>query len=61
VVYSVANKEGKIINQMNINLRKPIMMHDFCITKNYSVICDMPLVFDPARITENKFIFYLDH
>ena len=61
VVYSVADQKGNIINRMDINLRKPIMMHDFCITKNYSVICDMPLVFDPTRITQNQFIFYLDH
>ena len=37
------------------------MMHDFCITENYSIICDMPLVFDPKRVIESKFIFYLDH
>ena len=45
-------KEGKIISTMQItkeDMPYPIMMHDFSITENYSILLDLPLVFDEER------------
>ncbi len=58
--YAVADSNRKIICSMKINLKRPIMMHDFCITENYSIICDLPLVFEPKRIINGEFVFYFD-
>ena len=59
--YAVADHNSNILTRMTIDLPRPIMMHDFCITQNYSIICDMPLIFDPKRIANDSFVFYFDN
>lgn len=41
----VLDKSGAVTHATTIELPRPVMMHDFAITKNYSVFMDLPLVF----------------
>lgn len=45
--YGVVSKEGELIRNIPVPLDNPIMMHDFAITENYSIIMDLPFIFDP--------------
>ena len=36
-----------MVRDIPVPLPQPIMMHDFAITRNYALILDVPLVFDP--------------
>lgn len=55
--YSVVSSEGKLIRSTDIGLSRPIMMHDFAITENFSIFMDHPLEFTPKDIVSGKFAF----
>ena len=57
VAYSVVSKEGELLRTVDIGIKRPIMMHDFAITSNYSVFMDHPLEFTPREILSGKFAF----
>ena len=44
VSYSVISKDGKLVSTMDVGISKPVMMHDFVITRNYTIFFDCPLV-----------------
>ncbi len=44
--YYVVNAEGELVHKLAIDLPAPVMMHDFIITKDYSVFLDSPIVFN---------------
>ena len=48
VHYGVADKSGRVVHSTTIDIPRPVMMHDFAITKNYSIFMDLPLTFTPA-------------
>lgn len=48
--YSVYGPNGQRVVTQGIDLGKPVMTHDMAITENYSVLLDLPLVFDPTNI-----------
>jgi carotenoid cleavage dioxygenase-like enzyme len=50
--HSVIDKDGNLVKTVGIKLPKPVMMHDFAITENYSVLMDMPVVFDLPQLME---------
>jgi carotenoid cleavage dioxygenase-like enzyme len=43
--YYVADKDGKLTVRTKVPLKRPIMMHDFAVTKTRSLILDNPIVF----------------
>lgn len=45
LMYSVADAEGRIKSTTPVKLPRPVMMHDFAITKNYSIFMDLPETF----------------
>jgi len=49
------SKEGEICKDVEIHIRKPVVMHDFSITKNFIVLMDLPMVFDIMSIFSGKF------
>jgi carotenoid cleavage dioxygenase len=40
--YSVAGADGKIVRTVPIELRRPVMMHDFAVSEKYTVFLDLP-------------------
>ena len=52
VRYGVANKEGKLIHDMPLELPRAVMIHDMAITENFTLILDMPVTFSLERIGE---------
>ncbi|MCS6977271.1 MAG: carotenoid oxygenase family protein [Gemmatales bacterium] len=47
--YSVIAPWGQIISTTAIDLPRPVMMHDFAVTANYTVFLDLPEVFSLER------------
>ena len=50
--YTVVNKDGHILRTLDLNLPKAIMMHDFSITKNFTIFMDLPLQFTPENMAK---------
>lgn len=44
--YHVADASGALVHSVEIEIPKPVMIHDFAITENYVVFVDSPGVFD---------------
>lgn len=57
--YSVVSPEGNLLKTVPIELPIGVMMHDFAITENYTILMDLPLTFRPERIQrgEPSFMF----
>jgi carotenoid cleavage dioxygenase len=43
--YGVLSPQGKLIHLAALDLPRPVMMHDFAITRRHAVFLDLPLVF----------------
>lgn len=51
VRYGVVDAKGKVTHSTGIDLEgAPVMVHDMAITKNYSLIFDMPVTFSFERV-----------
>ena len=50
--YTVVDPEGRLVRTVDIGLKRKIMMHDFAITRNYSVFLDLPLCFSPDNMAK---------
>eukprot|EP00899_Mesostigma_viride_P000133 jgi/Mesvir1/1011/Mv17545-RA.1 len=62
IKYGVASKDAQLqFSGVPITIPKPIMMHDFAITKRFAIFLDMPLVFDgKVMVAEGKLPFVFD-
>uniref|UniRef100_A0A7S1X8S3 carotenoid 9,10-dioxygenase n=1 Tax=Tetraselmis chuii TaxID=63592 RepID=A0A7S1X8S3_9CHLO len=59
--YAVVDESGKLVKTAPIDIPRPVMMHDFAITANYSIFIDTPLVFNPeVMVKEGKIPFVFD-
>eukprot|EP00775_Hariotina_reticulata_P002346 gene2346-2652_t len=57
VSYGVLGPQGDLLAGLDItaaNMPRPVMMHDFAITKNWVVFMDHPLTFDGERMVKEK-------
>lgn len=45
--YSVVSKDGELQSTIDVGITRPIMMHDFAITRSFSCFFDLPLIFKP--------------
>jgi carotenoid cleavage dioxygenase-like enzyme len=60
--YYVISPESKLIVDYNVpQIPVPVMMHDFAITENFSLILDLPLQFDVISILTGKPTLRFDH
>ena len=50
LVYSVADRKGKIIHTTQVKLPRPVMMHDLAITSKFTLFLDAPFVLDSAGL-----------
>ena len=47
--YSLFDKDGNLTNYQKIDLRGPVMIHDFVITENFVIFDECPMEFDLTR------------
>jgi carotenoid cleavage dioxygenase len=52
LTYHRADREGELVESVEIPVRGPTMMHDFAITERHVVFMDLPVVFSPKRLVE---------
>jgi carotenoid cleavage dioxygenase len=48
LVYHRADAHGRLVESRPIGIPRPVMMHDFAITRDYVIFMDLPVVFSPA-------------
>jgi carotenoid cleavage dioxygenase len=53
--YGVVDKDNKLVHYTPIPLPGPRLPHDMAFSKNYAILADLPLFFDPDKIPQNKF------
>lgn len=58
--YSVIAPSGRIVSTTEIDLPRPVMMHDFAVTANYVVFLDLPEVFSLERAIRGEPPFKFD-
>jgi carotenoid cleavage dioxygenase-like enzyme len=48
--YSIVDPSGQLVSTTPIKVRRPVMMHDFAVTEQYSIFMDLPAEFrmEPA-------------
>ena len=46
MTYHRVSKEGELVQSEEIDIPRPVMMHDWNITRNFVIFMDLPLVFD---------------
>jgi carotenoid cleavage dioxygenase-like enzyme len=49
VHYSVINAKGDLVHTTPVNIPRPIFMHDFAVSENYSLFLDFPITLDIER------------
>lgn len=54
VKHTVINAQGEMVSETPIDIPKGIIMHDCAITKNYTLVLDLPLCFDLQRAMKGK-------
>jgi carotenoid cleavage dioxygenase len=52
--WSVVDSSGKLVRTQPVRLPRPVMMHDFAITKNYAIFPDLPQTFDFSRLLKGE-------
>eukprot|EP00899_Mesostigma_viride_P017268 jgi/Mesvir1/25542/Mv01786-RA.4 len=62
IKYGVASKDAELqFCGVPITIEKPVMMHDFAITKRFAIFMDLPLLFDgKVMVKEGKLPFVFD-
>jgi carotenoid cleavage dioxygenase len=48
LTYLRFDRDGLLLSTTTVDLRRPVMMHDFAITSEHVVFMDLPIVRDPA-------------
>ncbi|TAE58625.1 MAG: 9-cis-epoxycarotenoid dioxygenase [Nostocales cyanobacterium] len=54
VQYGVVSAQGEILRTVPIEIPMGVMMHDFAITENYTIIMDLPLTFSGERVQRGE-------
>jgi carotenoid cleavage dioxygenase len=58
--YGIVNSQGEIAHLIPIDLPVGVMMHDFAISANYSILMNLPLTFRVSRLAEGKSPFQFE-
>lgn len=54
LTYGVVNRSGTIVHETQIPLPGPRLPHDMAITKNYSILMDLPVFFTEKALRERR-------
>jgi carotenoid cleavage dioxygenase-like enzyme len=52
--YSIVSAQGQLVKTVPIDLPMAVMMHDFAISANYTIFMDLPLTFNPERMSRGE-------
>ena len=52
LMYHRVSPDGELVQSEAIDIPRPVMMHDWNITRNYVIFMDLPLVFDMDKAVE---------
>jgi carotenoid cleavage dioxygenase len=50
--YNVVDAAGKLVRSVDVDLPRPVMMHDFVVTRDHVVFFDAPMIFDLEGFAE---------
>jgi carotenoid cleavage dioxygenase len=53
-VYGVLSPEGKLVHKADLKFERVTFMHDMAITRNFTVLLDLPLTFNTERLKQGK-------
>ena len=57
---ALITNEGELVHTTDVDIPKPVMMHDCAITEKNTVIMDLPCVFDFERMAAGKSMLYFE-
>lgn len=57
---TVVDKEGRLAHTTTVDIPRPVMMHDCAISENYTILLDLPCVFDFERMAQGKSMLYFE-
>ncbi|MEZ4333238.1 MAG: carotenoid oxygenase family protein [Myxococcota bacterium] len=60
LVYHRADRSGELVLSRPIDLPRPVMMHDFAITRDFVLFFDLPIVFSPEAIAKGGMPYAFD-
>jgi carotenoid cleavage dioxygenase-like enzyme len=60
VHYGIVNPDGLMRQIIDINIPRSVMMHDFAITKNYSIFMDLPFFYNKVGLLRGEKIVSFD-
>ncbi|MEL6346165.1 MAG: carotenoid oxygenase family protein [Myxococcota bacterium] len=52
--YGVASADGRLVHHQDIDIPLPSLFHDVAITENHTILLDMPMMWDPNKLTQGK-------
>ena len=52
--YGVVDRQGNVSHQIPVELPGPRLQHDMAITRNYTILFDFPLYWDPRLLAHGK-------
>lgn len=52
--YGVADAQGRLTHWVPIDVPAPSFFHDLAITKNYTILLDLPMLWDPVKLAQGK-------
>mmetsp|Transcript_4401 Transcript_4401/g.5430 ORF Transcript_4401/g.5430 Transcript_4401/m.5430 type:complete len:525 (+) Transcript_4401:114-1688(+) len=53
--YGIVNPSDEIVHYVDIPLEAPKLPHDMCFTKNFTILCDLAVQFDEAKLEKGEF------
>jgi carotenoid cleavage dioxygenase-like enzyme len=57
--YHVADADGVLVHSVDIDLPRPVMMHDLVITDTHTVFLDSPVVFDMENLGKGPLVRWM--
>jgi len=52
--FGVADREGRVVNHMPIELPGPRLPHDLAFTERFAILMDFPIVFDQEQLAKGR-------
>lgn len=60
VQFSTVDSQGELVRTVPVKLRRPVMMHDFAVTRRHAVFLDFPAIFDFSRAAAGESMLKYD-